>query len=117
VLTESGSKLGEDGVQLASASGCDSLLAEFADSIVESPRQHAAPQVIEFYSRIGGMCDTGPTVISMGREGRLIDLAGPWLSVLLRSPAVVMRGGARLARVELTLSSRRCAAGGARDVE
>jgi len=37
---ESGSKLGEDDVQLASASGCESLLAEFADSIVEPPRRH-----------------------------------------------------------------------------
>ena len=46
VLIESGSELGEDGVQLVSASGCDRLLAEFADSIVEPPRQHAAPQVI-----------------------------------------------------------------------
>jgi len=40
VLIESGAKLGEDGVQLVSASGCDSLLAEFANSIVESPRRH-----------------------------------------------------------------------------
>jgi hypothetical protein len=28
------------------------------------------------------MCDTGPTVISPGKDGSLIDLAGPWLSVL-----------------------------------
>jgi hypothetical protein len=47
VLTECGSKLGEDGVQLASPSGCESLLAEFVDSIVEPPRRHPAPQVIE----------------------------------------------------------------------
>ena len=41
VLTESGSKLGEDSVQLVSAWGGESLVAEFADSIVQSPRQHA----------------------------------------------------------------------------
>jgi len=41
VLTESGPKLGEDRVQLASPSGYDGLLAKFANSIVESPRRHA----------------------------------------------------------------------------
>jgi len=41
---ECGSKLGEDGVRLASASGRESLLAEFADSIVEPPLRHPAPQ-------------------------------------------------------------------------
>jgi hypothetical protein len=46
VLAECGSKLGEDDVRLASASGCESLLAEFADSIVEPPLRHPAPQAI-----------------------------------------------------------------------
>jgi hypothetical protein len=41
VLTESGPKLGEDSVQLASPSGYDGLLAKFANSIVEPPRRHA----------------------------------------------------------------------------
>ena len=63
------------------------------------------------------MCDTAHAVISTGREGSLIDLAGPWLSVLCDQSAVAMRGGARLARVELTLLSGRCTAGRATDVE
>src|SRR5882762_6907016 len=67
------------------------------------------------------MCDTAHAVISSGREGSLIDLAGTWALSLLRSvfcdllrsllcdqSAVAMRG-ARLAGVELTLLS--CAAG------
>src|SRR4029077_6817491 len=61
VLTESGSKLGEDSVQLASPSGCDGLLAKFANSIVESPRRHACASR-KFYPSIGGMCDTAHSV-------------------------------------------------------
>ena len=78
---ECGSKLGEDGVRLASASGCESLLAEFADSIVEPPLRQLAPQAI------------GSAILTTDRWP-----AGYRSRCIFRGKKVELRGGANIRR-------------------
>ena len=46
MLTESGLEVGDDGLQLVIALGFASMVAEFADSIVESALRHTSPETI-----------------------------------------------------------------------
>src|SRR4029077_11505736 len=60
---------GEDDVRLASASGCESLLAEFADSIVEPPLRHPAPQANRISNSNHGSVACGiPLTLYFSRE-------------------------------------------------
>ena len=83
MLTETGLEVCDDGLPLVSALGRKSLVAEFADSIVQPPLLHTHPETILPTDRRYVRYRTYCILMEKGEPGRLSSAVSPRASIQL----------------------------------